>query len=106
MFYSNKSFLESLFVVVLFLLLFTKAAADDLPRQIKFLQVQLTDANKKIAALESDQQSISGKISALQTGLNGTHQEISNLKNNGALNHNQLLATTTLSYRTANGHGR
>lgn len=64
MFYSNKPFLESLFVFMLFLLPIAKAAADDLPQQVNRLQTQVIDVNEKIAALESEQQSIAGMISA------------------------------------------
>ncbi|WP_411725299.1 hypothetical protein [Methyloglobulus sp.] len=106
MFYTNKPFLQSLFIFALFLLPMTKAASDDLTQQVNQLQAQMTTTNEKIASLASDLQRITGTISALQTGLNTAHQETSDLKNSGVYKDNQSVETNVGFLRTANGHGR
>lgn len=106
MLYPHKPFLESLFIIALFLLPITKAAANDLPQQVNQLQTQMMEANEKIATLASDQQRTTKTISALQTRLNTTHQEISDLNNSEAFKLNQLDATNAGIHRSANGHGR
>ena len=106
MLYPHKPILESLFIFTLFLLPITKAASNDLPQQVNQLQTQMMEANEKIATLAADQQKAARTISALQTRLNTTHQEISDLKNSGVFKHNQLVETNAGTQRTANGHGR
>jgi len=130
MLYSHKPILESLFIFTLFLLSITKAASDELPQQVtqplRFLpcpaviaaasnelpqqvnqqQTQIMEANEKIAALASDQQRTARTIDTLQTRLNTAHQEISDLKDSGVFEHNQLVASDAGTQRSANGHGR
>ena len=114
MFYPNKPFLAnllivalcllpaSLLIVALYLLPMTQAAASELPQQVNQLQTHVIEANEKIAMLASDQQIATKTISALQTGLNAAHQEISDLKSK----HHQIEGANAGTHRTANGHGR
>jgi len=101
-----RPFSESLFIFTLFLLPITKAVSNDLSRQVNQMQAQIMEANEKIATFAADFQRNAETVIALQTGLNKAHQEISDLKKNAILKHNQLVAMNAASHRTANGHGR
>lgn len=102
MYRPSKTVLRSLLISLLFLHPIAHAEADEplqagsqLQDQIQQLQTRVSDAN--------------GKIAMLETALNTANQNINALQNNEALKLNNPMQPGTnnsVARRTANGHGR